>query len=189
MKIPKKKLFLPKLPYELDGLEPITSKKALEVHYRGHHEGYVNNFNRMLAEGGSKEDLEFNFSGHILHSKFWESYSPIPTTPGTETIRLLSESFTDRYPAEAFINYLVETAMKIKGAGWAVAVKHKNKLKIVSIANHDLRHIVNSDPLLLLDAWEHVYYLDYANKKKEFFEGIVNLVNWDVVENRILPNY
>jgi Fe-Mn family superoxide dismutase len=177
MRIPKKKLRLPSLPYHYDGLEPITSSQALRVHYEGHHAGYVKNFNKLLDEGGSRPDLEFNYSGHILHTHYWESFGPQESYPGVETQQMLDP--------EAFVRSLVNTALKIKGSGWSVAVLDRGQVKIMPIANHDLRNIVHFEPLLVLDAWEHNYYLDFANMKKKFFNSIVELINWDTLEKRL----
>lgn len=187
MYIPKTKLVLPPLPYSFDGLEPVTSSRALQIHYKGNHAGYVKNFNRLLIEGGSQADLEFNYSGHILHCEFWKSYSPLRTAPGNATLSLINDTYPNvLYPLGNFVNEIVETAMKIKGSGWAIAIIDRGQLKVTSIPNHDLKKIIHANPVLVLDGWEHVFFLDYANKKKAFFEGIVELINWDTVEQRVL---
>ena len=165
MKIPNKPLYLPPLPYGYAGLEPITSAQALKIHYGGHHKGYVDKFNKLLKEGGPKQDLEFNYSGHILHTHYWESFGPKESYPGSITQRMLDPEF--------FVESLVDSAMKIKGSGWVVAVLDRGKVRIVSIANHNLRDIAHFDPLLVLDAWEHSYYIDFANMKKKFFNSSI----------------
>jgi Fe-Mn family superoxide dismutase len=181
MLIPKIKLHLPALPYHYDGLEPVTSSQALKIHYQGHHAGYIKKFNKLLKEGGHKADLEFNYSGHILHAHYWESFGPQETSPGRITQQMLNP--------EVFVQSFIETALKIKGSGWSVAVLDKGwsgaQVKIIPIANHDLRDIVHFDPLLVLDAWEHNYYTDFANLKKRFFDSIVELINWDTLEKRL----
>ena len=189
MYIPKEPLKLPPLPYSYDGLEPVTSPEALKIHYLGHHGGYVKKFNELLKNGGSRADLEFNYSGHVLHSQFWESYNPHETIPGFATLDLITAKYPGTvYPVENFVNDMVETAMKIKGSGWSLAVIRNGKLDIRSIPNHELRLVSREDPFLILDAWEHVYYLDYAHKKKEFFSGIVDLINWNTLERRALQS-
>jgi superoxide dismutase, Fe-Mn family len=178
MKLPKKRLILPSLPYHYDGLEPITSSAALKIHYTKHHAGYVKKFNGMIKNGGSRADLEFNYSGHVLHTRFWDSFTPYITEPGPKTMKAIKDP-------GFFISKLVDTAMNIKGSGWAVAALSKGKVIIVPIANHDLRNIAYLIPLVVLDAWEHSYYADYANKKKEYFNSIVDLINWDTVESSL----
>jgi len=183
MNLPKR-IHLPPLPYHYDGLEPVTSAAALKIHYQGHHKGYVDNYNKMLKDGGSKIDMEFNYSGHLLHTHFWESFTPLQTSPGDETMKLLRWRY-QRNPIGNFVEELIAKAMNIQGSGWVIALLYRGNIEVISIANHDLRNVVYGTPLLVLDAWEHAFYLDYQNNKSKFFDKIVDLINWNNLEAKL----
>src|SRR5271156_2944665 len=79
MRLPDSPLILPPLPYKLDALWPVINSESMSIHYHGHHQAYVDNYNKLLKEGGSKEDKEFNYGGHVLHSLLWKNLAPFPT--------------------------------------------------------------------------------------------------------------
>jgi Fe-Mn family superoxide dismutase len=184
MKLPKHKLFLPALSYEYDGLEPITSARALRIHHLKHHQSYVKNYNKLLGEGGSKSDMEFNYSGHILHTHLWESFTPHSNSPSPKTLKLLTQTY-GKNPIEKFLAELVTKASATKGSGWVIAIFYRGNLQLISIDNHRLRDVVHGTPLLVVDAWEHAFYLDYQSEKKRFFNSIIELIDWDNFEIKL----
>ena len=190
MNIPLQPLVLSPLPYSYDAFEPFLSKEAMMVHYLGHHRNYVNKFNELIArlEGGEKLgrdisplDLEFNFYGNLLHQYYWNSFTPKKTIPETFTKRLIRDSFNT---TEQFLDEIGSAASSIKGSGWVVVTEESGELLISTIPNHELWQEARR-PLLVLDVWEHAYYLDYQNKKNTFFLDMLKLINWDTFENRL----
>lgn len=183
MKLPMQPLKLPLLPYSYDGLQPVYSVEQLKTHYLGHHGGYVKKFNELIAqENPNQEDLAFNYSGHVLHSLLWQNLTPRRLKPSGKFLQTLQEQdMWDTFAAD-----LVDTGCSIKGSGWVIvaADKSTNEIIIETISNHDMEKVIIYKPLLILDAWEHAYYLDYKNKKQDYFEALLQIINWDVVEKR-----
>jgi len=185
-------LNLPPLPFAYDSFKPVISSKAMRIHYEGHHKGYVTTFNNLLdrfnrgeifGKGGiSPSVLEFNFYGHLLHSYYWNSITPQKTVPGPQTKKLIKASYKN---LNAFLDDLVNTAANIKGSGWAIAIAEDGYLSVRGIPNHNLWEISSHRPLVVIDAWEHAYYLQHQNRKRSFFENIVTFINWNTFENRL----
>lgn len=189
MKIPKKSLVLGPLPYEYDALEPILSARAMKIHYEGHHASYVKKFNSLLKERGSREDLEFNYSAHILHTLYFNNLAPPGSTkPGPLFRSRISQNFKNgKHPTETCLLEMLEQGSKLKGSGWTLLLENRrSKLEIQNIPNHELGKIVDSyKPILVIDVWEHVWAYDYPANKKDFLKNILSCINWDVVENRL----
>jgi Fe-Mn family superoxide dismutase len=188
---------LPKLPYDYAALEPHVSGKAMELHYSKHHAAYVHNANTALDrldEARSKEDftriaaleraLAFNLSGHILHSIFWRNL--VPKGGGEPSGALAQALRRDFGTFEGFRRQLVEVAGSIMGSGWAALVWEPlgERLLITQIYDHQSNLSQSGVPLMVLDAWEHAYYLQYENRKMEFFEKVWNLWNWHDIAAR-----
>lgn len=179
MRLPNKKLILPELNFSFDALDPVISKEALEVHYLGHHKGYVDTYNKLLEEGSdNKGDLEFNFSGHILHSLYWDNLAPYGSfeEDPNEIMEVVDGFFFQR---------IIDKLMEIKGSGWLILDKD---LKIITIPNHNLAALKSRAPILVLDGWEHNWEIDWYNNKKEFFINIRNIIDWNVVLDRFRTN-
>jgi Fe-Mn family superoxide dismutase len=188
---------LPPLPYDCASLEPHVSGKVMELHHGKHHAAYVHNANATLDrldEARSKEDftriaalersLAFNLSGHILHSIFWRNLTP---KGGGEPSGELGEALRRDFGSfERFRRHLVEVAGSIMGSGWAALVWEPmgERLLITQIYDHQSNLSQSGVPLMVLDAWEHAYYLQYQNRKTEFFEKVWNLWNWQDVGAR-----
>jgi Fe-Mn family superoxide dismutase len=188
---------LPELPYAHDALQPYMSRETLEFHHDKHHKAYVDGANTALdklAEVRSKGDfatiaqlernLAFNVSGHVLHSVFWTNLSPDgggqPTGP---LAAALDEGFGGFEP---FRRQMVEAAASIQGSGWALASWEPmaERLVVQQVHDHQGQHGQGTVPLLAIDAWEHAYYLQYENKKADFFEAVWNVVSWRDVGRR-----
>ncbi len=193
-----KKLELPPLPYSYDALEPVISRKIMELHHDKHHAAYVKGANAALeklekARKGEMEinvrevlrDLSFNLNGHILHSIFWNNMRPPQENnrPGGEIEDLIVKNFGS---FEAFQQEFSKAAASVEGVGWAILAKdEENNLYVVQIEKHNLMHIAGLKPILVIDVWEHAYYLDYLNKRAEYVNNWWQVVNWDDVEKRL----
>ena len=188
---------LPDLPYDYSALEPHISGKIMELHHDKHHAGYVKNANaalEQLEEAREKEDfarlaalersLAFNLSGHILHSIFWKNM--IPKGGGAPTGDFASAIEGNFNGFDLFRRQLTETASSIMGSGWAALVWEPigEKLLITQIYDHQSNLAQAGVPLMVLDAWEHAYYLQYENRKAEFFQAVWNLWNWEDISRR-----
>ena len=188
---------LPDLPYDYSALEPHISGKIMELHHGKHHAGYVKNANSVLEqldEARTKDDfariaalehsLAFNLSGHILHSLFWQNMTAKGGgTPQGDFAAAMKEHFGD---FSRFRKQLTQVASTIMGSGWAALVWEPigKKLLITQIYDHQSNLAQAGVPLMVIDAWEHAYYLQYENRKTEFFEAIWNVWNWQDIAAR-----
>jgi Fe-Mn family superoxide dismutase len=188
---------LPDLPYDYSALEPHISGAIMELHHGKHHAAYVKKSNEVLDkldEARRKEDfsrvaalertLAFNLSGHILHSIFWQNMAPKGGgTPSGDFVNALQKDFGN---FERFRKQLTEVASTIMGSGWAALVWEPvgKRLLITQIYDHQSNLAQAGIPLMVVDAWEHAYYLQYQNRKTEFFESVWNVWNWQDISAR-----
>ncbi|EZF26193.1 hypothetical protein H112_01628 [Trichophyton rubrum D6] len=171
----------------------------MELHHSKHHQTYVNSYNdavEKLASAQGKADIQtqvslqaltsFHGGGHVNHSLFWENLAPKNSgggePPSGALAKAIDESFGGLEPFQKTFN----TALAgIQGSGWGWLVKDKQtgKIQIKTYANQDA---VSGQfiPLLGIDAWEHAYYLQYENRKAEYFGAIWDVINWKTVEKR-----
>jgi Fe-Mn family superoxide dismutase len=188
---------LPKLRYETAALEPYISRRIIELHHGEHHKTYVKGANTALEQlqkaregedttkiAGLEKALAFNLSGHILHSIFWQNMMPKGAAqPDGELARTIQRDFGsfDRFKWQ--LNHAAETAM---GSAWAALAWEPTGGRLVTLQIHDHQDSVTQGgiPLLVIDAWEHAYYLQYENRKVEFFAAIWNVWNWRDVAAR-----
>jgi Fe-Mn family superoxide dismutase len=190
---------LPDLPYDYAALEPHISGRIMELHHNAHHAGYVKKANaaiEQLAEARDKEDftrigaleraLAFNLSGHILHSLFWQNLKP--GGGGKPNAELAGAMERDFGGFDAFRKQLKEVAATVMGSGWAALVWEPlgERLLVTQIYDHQSNLAQSGVPLMVLDAWEHAYYLQYENRKTDYFEAVWNVWNWEDVERRFL---
>jgi Fe-Mn family superoxide dismutase len=188
---------LPDLPYAYNALEPHISGKIMELHHGKHHAAYVKNANstlEQLEDAREKDDfarlaaleraLAFNLSGHILHSIFWKNM--MPKGGGEPTPDLLAAIERDFKDFNRFRRQLSEVASSIMGSGWAALVWEPfgKRLLITQIYDHQSNLAQAGVPLMVIDAWEHAYYLQYQNRKTEFFEAVWSLWNWEDIAAR-----
>lgn len=189
---------LPDLPYDPGALEPHISARLMELHHDKHHAGYVKGANTALArleESRGKGDfamlsmleknLAFNVSGHVLHSVFWTNLSPDGGgTPEGDLAEVIDTTFGS---ARGFRQQMTEAASTIQGSGWALASWEPIAARLVvqQVHDHQGNHGQGTVPLLAIDAWEHAFYLQYENRKAEFFDAIWNIVNWPDVAARL----
>src|SRR5438552_893731 len=191
------KYTLPDLPYDFGALEPHISGKIMQLHHDKHHRAYVTKANEALdglADARAKNDfskiatleraLAFNASGHVLHSLFWQNLAPKgaarPEGPLSEAIVEYFGSF------DAFKRQLTQAASTIMGSGWAALIWEPvgRRLLTTQVYDHQSNLAQAGIPLMVLDAWEHAYYLQYENRKVEFFEAAWNVWNWRDISDR-----
>jgi Fe-Mn family superoxide dismutase len=168
----------------------------MKLHHDKHHQGYVDKANKaqeMLEKNDINfkhvyRDLSFNLNGHILHSNFWEIMQPYSedNDPSDRVKKILSDSF------ESFENFKERFAMaakSVEGSGWAALVKNAdNDLQIIQIENHNKLFLSGFQIIMLLDVWEHAYYLDYMNDRGKYIDSWWKVVNWDEIESRLQNN-
>ncbi|KAF2733449.1 superoxide dismutase mitochondrial precursor [Polyplosphaeria fusca] len=193
------KATLPDLPYDYGALEPSISGKIMELHHDKHHQTYVtslNNFSEQMAEAKQKDDVKaqialqpminFHGGGHINHTLFWENLAPQSQGGGEPPTGKLSQSINDSYGSLDAMKEKFNAALAgIQGSGWAWLVQdtQTGSIQIKTYANQD-PVVGQFRPILGIDAWEHAYYLDYQNRKAEYFKAIWNVVNWKAAEKR-----
>jgi superoxide dismutase, Fe-Mn family len=187
---------LPDLRYDYGALQPHISGRIMELHHDKHHAAYVKGANTTLEkldEARDKEDysrltalekaLAFNLSGHVLHSIFWQNMSPKSGgRPTGELAAAIQEHFGSFDKLKRQLN---EVASTIMGSGWAALVWEPLGRRLLTTQIYDHQSNLNQGgiPLLVLDAWEHAFYLQYENRKADFFEAVWNVWNWaDVAE-------
>jgi len=191
---------LPKLPYEYNALSPYISETQLMIHHQKHHQAYVNNANSILeklnnarVEGidldikSTLKELSFNLGGHILHSLFWNNLIPASQASFKST-SLLNDIIEKEFGSfERFKREFTQAATGVEGSGWAALTfcKQTNRPIIMQIEKHNTNIYPNFRILMVLDVWEHAYYIDYKNERSKFVEAFWNIVNWDQVNKRL----
>src|SRR5262249_56929616 len=189
---------LPDLDYDYGALEPHISGAIMELHHNKHHKTYVEKANETmekLDEVREKEDtsglagleraLAFNLSGHVLHSIFWKNLVPRGGgDPSAELARFITRDFGS---FAAFKTQLTNVASTVMGSGWAALVSEpiSRRLLTCQIYDHQSNLSQGGVALMVIDAWEHAYYLQYKNQKTEFFKAVWNLWNWEDVAARL----
>ncbi|ACB75647.1 superoxide dismutase [Opitutus terrae] len=194
---------LPQLGYGYDALEPHIDARTMEIHHTKHHQAYINNANKALAEYPHlrtrtaaellrdlpalpekvRTTLRNNVGGHANHTFFWEVLSPQGGgEPGSELATALNKAFGS---LDAFRTQFTEAAMKRFGSGWAWLSVKDGTLQVHSTANQDSPLIEGARPVLGIDVWEHAYYLHYQNRRADYVKAFWNVVNW----NQVATNY
>ena len=188
---------LPELAYDYSALEPSISGTIMELHHGKHHQAYVTGANAALAalaqarDSGDlanvnklEKDLAFNLSGHVLHSIFWKNLAPKGGgRPQGELLDLINRDFGS---FEGFQKQMTEVAATVMGSGWAALMWEPLAQRLITCQVYDHQSNIGqgSLPLMVIDAWEHAYYLQYKNQKAEFFKAVWNLWDWDDVARR-----
>jgi Fe-Mn family superoxide dismutase len=189
---------LPELAYDYAALEPHISGRIMALHHGKHHAGYVAGANETLEQLHEmrgkgdfdtvsllEKNLAFHVSGHVLHSLFWTNLSPDGGgDPAGDLADLLDETFGG---VAVFRQQMREAATRMQGSGWALASWEPvaGRIVVQQVYDHQGNHGQGTIPLLAIDAWEHAWYLQYENRKTEFFDAVWNVVNWDDVATRL----
>jgi len=191
------KATLPDLPYDYSALEPHISGKIMELHHSKHHNTYVTSYNAAVEKVSEALDsptkqielqplINFHGGGHINHSLFWENLAPKSAGGGEPPKGKLGAVIKDSYGSLENLQKLFQQKLAvIQGSGWAWLVKDKESgaISVKTYANQD-PVVGQFEPLLGIDAWEHAYYLQYENRKAEYFSAIWNVINWKAAEKR-----
>jgi Fe-Mn family superoxide dismutase len=188
---------LPDLPYDFGALEPHYSAAMLQLHHDKHHAAYVKGANDTLEKldaartsddfdtiVGLQKSLAFNVSGHVMHSLFWKNLSPDGGgKPDGELAAAIDEFFGD---FDGFKAQLTAVTTSIQGSGWGALAWEPTgqRLIIEQVYDHQGNVGNGSGPILVIDAWEHAFYLQYKNVKADYVEAIWNILNWSDVAER-----
>ena len=192
---------LPKLEYDYNALEPVISEDLLRLHHDKHHASYVNGANTIIekmnkaradkADFDTKatfKELSFHIGGHLLHSLFWENLAPPGKggggNPSGKIVEVIEEEFGT---FERFKKVFSQTASSIEGSGWAALTvcKKTDRPIIMQVEKHNTNVYPMFSILMVLDVWEHAYYLDYQNDRGKFVEAFWDIVNWAEVNKRL----
>lgn len=189
---------LPGLPYGYGALQPYISEEQLKIHHQKHHQAYVNKANEMIqkihsarmekadfdAKATAKE-LSFNVSGHYLHSLFWKNLKPAEKGENAPKGGLMDELMKEFSNFDRFKKEFSQAALSCEGSGWAALAfcRETGRLFIAQIEKHNINLFADLPLIMVLDVWEHAYYLDYKNDRAKFIEGFWNIANWDFAES------
>jgi len=195
-----KSFTLPKLPYDYTALAPYISEQQLKLHHDKHHQAYVNGANAIFEKldktrtentdadmKALMKELSFNVGGHLLHTTFWENMAPAGKgggKPGGAVADMIDMGFGS---FERFKKEFTMAATSTEGSGWAALAIHPciGRPLIMQIEKHNVNVYPTFNILMVLDVWEHAYYLDYKNERPKFVEAFWNLVNWDQVNKNL----
>ncbi|MDR0658482.1 MAG: superoxide dismutase [Mediterranea sp.] len=190
---------MPKLPYADNALEPVISQQTIQFHYGKHLQTYVNNLNNLVSgtefEGKTVEQIVasapdgaiFNNAGQVLnHALYFTQFTPDQRS--AEPTGELAEAIIRDFGSFAeFKKKFNEASVTLFGAGWSwLAADKDGKLHITKEANGSNPVRAGLTPLLGFDVWEHAYYLDYQNRRADHIEALWKIIDWDVVEKRLL---
>ena len=195
---------LPTLSYEYDALEPYIDKETMVIHHDKHHKTYVDKLNKALEghEEIQAKDVEYllknpdsvseeirtavknNAGGHLNHSFFWTVLKK-DVQPSGEILKAI---ITDFGSYDNFLQEFKLSAVNQFGSGWAWLVLNPrgNKLEIAQTRDHETPITDNKIPLLVVDVWEHAYYLKYQNRRPDYVDAFINVINWEQVNKNFL---
>jgi Fe-Mn family superoxide dismutase len=188
---------LPELSYDYGALAPAISGQIMELHHSKHHQTYVTGANTALQQMAEardsgnfaninklEKDLAFNLGGHVNHSVFWTNMSP---NGGDKPVGELASAIDDYFGSfEKFQAHFTAAALGVQGSGWAALLWDSigQRLIISQFFDQQSNFPVGTVPVLLLDVWEHAYYLDYKNVRADYVKAFWNIVDWSNVQAR-----
>ncbi len=196
-KDPQVEFTLPPLPYAYDALEPVIDAQTMRLHHDIHHAGYVRGLNRALTglagKRGSEDTagikelsraLSFHGSGHFLHTLFWQNMGPGGGGDPTGGLREAIER--DFGTVASFRSQFTAAASQVEGSGWGILAWHPTagRLLILEAEKHQNLTVWGAIPILVLDVWEHAYYLSYQNRRGDYVKAWWDVVNWDDIAQR-----
>ncbi len=192
------KFVLPPLPYEYNALEPAIDEQTMKLHHDIHHAGYVKGANAALEAlatiaagtgdavltGHWDNEMAFNGSGHALHTIFWNNMKKGGSTPSGALEKAVKESFGGQ---AQFEKLFAATAGSVQGSGWAILGYDalSKRLQIIQAEKHQNQTLQSITPILVLDVWEHAYYLKYQNKRADYVKAFMTVINYDDVAARL----
>ena len=191
---------LPQLPYGYGDLQPYMSEEQLRIHHSKHHQAYVNGANAILQrlDKARKEnaeidvkatlkELSWNVAGHLLHSLFWGNLAP-PSRGGGKPDGVLADKINAEFGSfERFQKEFSQAAVSVEGSGWAALTlcKQTGRLMLMQVEKHNMNVYPMFPILMVLDVFEHAYYIDYKNDRGKFVEAFWKIVNWDEISKRL----
>ncbi len=191
---------LPPLPYAYDALEPHIDEQTMRLHHDKHHLGYVNGLNKAEDELAKARDegnfglikhwereAAFHGSGHFLHSIFWPNMAPAGNGGGGQPSGDLANQINQDFGSfDKFKAQFTAAANAVEGSGWALLVwePEGRHLSVLTAEKHQNLTQWSVVPLLVIDVWEHAYYLKYQNQRAAYVEAFWNVVNWPDVAER-----
>ncbi len=185
------------LPYNKNFLEPQMDEETVYLHHTFHHGGAVKGANtdlQKIRKAMDANDLEtidywtkklsYHFSSHVLHTIFWTNLTNKKTDPGGELLKRIEKDFGSYDKLKI---YLAKTSKDVDGNGWGILgyQPYSNKLTVLQCENHEKLTQWGVVPLLVVDVWEHAYYLKYKNKRADFVDTMLQIINWDNVADRL----
>ena len=199
--MPTKNYSLPELPYGCGELAPFISEEQLKLHHNKHHLAYVNGANAIFEKldkarqdktdldmKATLKELSFHLAGHILHSMFWRNLAPAEKGGGGLPDGILAEKINSEFGSlERFKKEFSQAALTVEGSGWAALayLRKTDRLIIMQIEKHNANLFPKAYWLLVLDVWEHAYYLDYKNERAKFIEAFWQIINWQEINNNL----
>ncbi len=191
---------LPKLPYGYKELAPFMSEEQLQLHHEKHHQAYVTGANAVFEKleqarktGGDLDmkaalkELSFHIGGHLLHGLFWENLAPAGRGGGGQPAGILGAAIDKEFGSfERFRTEFSQAAVTDEGSGWAALswCRMSNRPLVMQIEKHNANVYPAFPILLVLDVWEHAYYLDFRNLRAKFVEAFWNIANWEEANRR-----
>jgi Fe-Mn family superoxide dismutase len=199
--VAKNQYVLPDLPYEYDALEPHIDAQTMKIHHSKHHAGYVRGLNnaleqlRKIREGQAdagmvkhwSQELAFHGSGHVNHSIFWATMAPAGNGGGGYPEGPLAERINRDFGSfSGFTAHFKAAAGSVEGSGWAWLAYEpvSRKLVIQQMEKQQNTDMTGTIPLLGVDVWEHAYYLKYQNRRGEYVDNFMRIINWRAVADR-----
>ncbi|MDO8715413.1 MAG: superoxide dismutase [Dehalococcoidales bacterium] len=192
---------LPGLIYGYADLIPFLSIDQLRLHHIKHHQAYVNGANAIMEKLGKArkegadldmkaidKELSFHLGGHKLHSMFWRNIAPVGKGGGGDPTGKFAEAITREYGSvERFKKEFTQAAVSTEGSGWAAVIYDVDTERpaIVQIEKHNVNFPAGYPVLLVLDVWEHAYYLDYQNDRAKYVDAFWNIVYWGKANERL----
>ncbi|PZF81348.1 superoxide dismutase [Jiangella anatolica] len=188
---------LPDLPYDYGALEPHIAGQIMELHHSKHHQAYVAGTNTALEQleearannslgtvNQLQKNLAFNLAGHVNHTVFWNNMSPEGGDKPDGELGAAVDEFFGSF--DGFRAHYTAAALGIQGSGWSILAWESlgQRLVIEQLYDHQGNLAAGTVPLLMLDMWEHAFYLQYKNVKPDYVAAFWNIVNWPDVAAR-----
>ncbi|OIQ93651.1 superoxide dismutase [Fe-Zn] 1 [mine drainage metagenome] len=185
------------LPYNENFLEPYMDAETMHLHYTFHHGGAVKGANKdmvMIKKALDENNLEtvdfwtkklsYHFSSHVLHSIFWTNLTNKKTAPTGDLQKRIEKNFGSFDKLKSLI---AATSKNVDGNGWGIVAyqPYSDSLTVLQCENHEKLIQWGAIPLLVIDVWEHAYYLKYKNKRADFVDALFNIINWDNAAERL----
>lgn len=184
------------LPYSYSALEPVLSENTVKTHYEKHHLSYLDKLNKELEKVNfdfsmsikdviknidqfpldERDQILYNAGGVVNHNLYWKSMNKRNTTPSGRLLEKINEKYGSY---EAFKQEFVRNANVLVGSGYTFLAMTPNlDLEIINVSNQETPYLYGLEPLLALDLWEHAYYLDYQNRRSEYIDQFVSIMDF-----------